>query len=123
MFQRTRIPVFAIAFVLVAQLIFFDLMVYKLEFANLSDLIINTLHFDGFVFIIKVLRMVSCATATFVTARFSFCQASLTVWLSNSTLKFTFAFKALNTLIIVSKRASVRLFSSLEICAFFTPTN
>jgi hypothetical protein len=37
-----------------------------LEFANLSDLIINTLHFDGFVFIIKVLRMVSCATATFV---------------------------------------------------------
>jgi hypothetical protein len=66
MFQRTRKPAFAIAFVLVAQLIFFDLMVYKLEFANLYDLIINTLHFDGFVFIIKVLRMVSCATATFV---------------------------------------------------------
>jgi len=39
-------------------------MVYKLEFANLSDLIINTLHSDGFDFIIKVLRMVSCDTAT-----------------------------------------------------------
>jgi hypothetical protein len=75
MFQRTRIPVFAIAFVLVAQLIFFDLMVYKLEFANLSDLIINTLHFDGFVFIIKVLRMVSCATAT-VVMRSPFFQTS-----------------------------------------------
>ena len=41
----------------------------------------------------------------------------------NSTLKLSFAFKALNTFKIVSNLASVRLFSILEICAFFTPIN
>ena len=41
---------------------------------------------------------------------------------ANSTLKLIFAFNALKTLIMVSNRASVKLFSNLEICAFFTPT-
>lgn len=48
----------------------------------------------------------------------SSCQTIFTVWLSNSTLKFNLAFKALNTLRIVSNLASVRLFSSFDICAF-----
>ena len=42
-------------------------------------------------------------------------QAIFTDWSSNSILKFIFAFRALNTLIIVSNRASVKLFSSFEI--------
>lgn len=46
------------------------------------------------------------------------CQASFTVWFSNSTWKFIFAFSALNTLMMVSNLASVRLFSSFEICDF-----
>ncbi len=40
-----------------------------------------------------------------------------------STLKFIFAFSARNTFKIVSNLASVKLFSILEICAFFTHTN
>jgi hypothetical protein len=66
MFQRTRKTTIAIAFVLVAQLLFIGFNDLKLEFANLLDLIINVLLFHGFVFITKILRMVSCAKATFV---------------------------------------------------------
>lgn len=63
------------------------------------------------------LAVFSAATASLLVSLTSFYPAILTFWFKSSTLKTTFAFKALNTLRIVSIVTFVVLFSSFDIWA------
>jgi hypothetical protein len=76
MFQRTRKPAFAIAFVVVAQLNIRRFLMLKTKLSKCKDLVITSKNQQIPIFKSLNQMKMNCATSTFIMHCFSFIQVS-----------------------------------------------